>query len=66
MAFQLLRVGGFMIFDDYLWSMEAPGSQDPLNMPKPGIDAFLNIFQRKMVILRNVPIYQLFTLKFTN
>jgi predicted O-methyltransferase YrrM len=64
MGFQLLRVGGFMIFDDYLWAMEKPGSQDPFNMPKPAIDAFLNIFQRKIVILRGVPIYQLFALKF--
>jgi predicted O-methyltransferase YrrM len=63
MGFQLLRVGGFMVFDDYLWSMEQPGSQDPLNMPKPAIDAFLNVFQRKMLIIRGVPIYQLFSLK---
>jgi predicted O-methyltransferase YrrM len=63
LAFQLLRVGGLMIFDDYLWSMEAPGQQDPLNMPKPAIDAFLNIFQRKMFIVRGAPIYQLFATK---
>jgi len=65
MAFQLLRVGGYLVFDDYLWSMEQPGSQDLLNMPKPAIDAFLNIFQRKMVVVRGVPIYQLFALKFS-
>ena len=63
MAFQLLRVGGLMIFDDYLWSMEKPGLQDPLNMPKPAIDAFLNIFQRKMFIVRGAPVYQLFATK---
>lgn len=63
MAFQLLRVGGLMIFDDYIWSMEPPGRQDPLNMPKPAIDAFLNIFQRKMLIVSGVPVYQLFATK---
>ena len=30
-----------MIFDDYLWSMEPAGKQDPLNMPKPAIDSFI-------------------------
>jgi hypothetical protein len=25
MSFHLLRVGGLMIFDDYLWSMDRPG-----------------------------------------
>jgi predicted O-methyltransferase YrrM len=63
LAFPLLRVGGYMIFDDYLWSMENPGQQDPLNMPKPAVDAFLNIFQRKMLIMRGIPIYQIFALK---
>ena len=63
LSFQVLRVGGVMIFDDYLWSMEPPGKQDPLNMPKPAIDAFLNIFQRKMLILRGAPIHQMYATK---
>ncbi|CAN5593187.1 hypothetical protein BH10PSE5_BH10PSE5_18170 [soil metagenome] len=37
-------VGGIMIVDDYLWSMDRPGTQDMLTMPKPAIDAFMNIF----------------------
>jgi predicted O-methyltransferase YrrM len=63
MAFQLLRVGGLMIFDDYLWSMEPFGQQDAYNMPKPAIDAFINIFQRKMFLVRGAPVYQLFATK---
>jgi predicted O-methyltransferase YrrM len=59
LAFHLLRVGGTMIFDDYLWSMEADGKQDPLNMPKPAIDAFINLFQRKLKVIVDLPIYQL-------
>ena len=35
LAFQLLRVGGVMIFDDYLWSMEPALSVDPLNCRSP-------------------------------
>ena len=66
LAFQLLRVGGLMILDDYLWSMEPRGMQDPLNMPKPAIDAFLNIYLRKMKVLLDVPLRQVFAIKIGN
>ena len=62
-SFQLLRVGGLMIFDDYLWGLQVESKQDPLEIPKLGIDAFLNVFQRKMQIVRDVPLHQLFALK---
>jgi predicted O-methyltransferase YrrM len=60
LAFQLLRVGGIMIFDDYLWRLEPDGRQDPLNMPKPAIDSFINIFQRKLRVISGLPIWQLY------
>jgi predicted O-methyltransferase YrrM len=63
LGFQLLRVGGVMIFDDYLWSMEAPLSADPLNMPKPAIDAFATIFMRKVRVLQGLPNSQCFVEK---
>ncbi len=63
MAFNLLKVGGVMIFDDYLWSGDKPGHQDVLKMPKPAIDAFLNIFQRKMTIFQGAPIGQIYARK---
>lgn len=63
LAFELLRVGGLMIFDDYLWCMQADGSQDSLFMPKPAIDAFINIFQRKMKVVVGAPLYQLYAHK---
>jgi predicted O-methyltransferase YrrM len=66
LSFQLLRNGGLMIFDDYLWSMEAMGKQDGYNMPKPAIDAFLNIYQRKMQVVRGAPVYQLYAAKVGN
>jgi predicted O-methyltransferase YrrM len=59
LSFQLLRVGGVMIFDDYLWSMEQPGQQDFYNMPKPAVDAFVNIFQRKVAVI-GAPLAQLY------
>lgn len=63
LSFELLRVGGLMIFDDYLWCMEADGFQDSLGMAKPAIDAFTNIYQRKMKIVAGCPIYQLYAHK---
>jgi len=62
MAFELLEVGGLLIFDDYLWSHEAAGRQDHYNMPKPAIDAFVNVFQRKLEVF-GAPLYQLFIRK---
>jgi predicted O-methyltransferase YrrM len=59
LSFQLLRVGGLIIFDDYLWYMEPIGTQDLLNMPKLAIDSFTNIFQRKIRVIDGIPIYQL-------
>lgn len=47
-SFPLLKVGGIMIFDDYLWR----GTR-PLNEygPKLAVDAFLNIYFREMQII---------------
>jgi predicted O-methyltransferase YrrM len=66
LAFQLLRVGGVMIFDDYLWSMEAPLYVDLLNMPKPAIDAFAMIFMRKVRVLPDMPNAQCYVEKIAN
>ncbi len=63
MAFPLLRIGGILIFDDYLWSMQRPGSQDVLLMPKLAIDAFMNIYQRKMLVFQDLPLRQLYARK---
>ena len=66
MSFHLLKIGGIMIFDDYLWHMEAAGAQNPLNMPKPAIDAFLNIFMQKMQVIGNKPLHQMYARKSAN
>jgi predicted O-methyltransferase YrrM len=69
MAFPLLKVGGVMILDDYLWIVDEsnnladPGAEEFYNLPKPAIDAFMNIFQRKMRLLHQFPLYQIYALK---
>jgi predicted O-methyltransferase YrrM len=44
-SFNLLKVGGTMVFDDYLWRLN-----DCLQTPKPAIDAFMNIYFHKMQV----------------
>jgi Methyltransferase domain len=63
MAFALLKVGGLMVLDDYLWHAEALGQQDVLNMPKIAIDAFTNILQRQIRPLFGLPNNQVYLQK---
>ena len=63
LAFRMLRRGGVMALDDYLWSAERPGLDDPLNSPKIAIDAFTTIFRRMARIIPNLPIYQIYLQK---
>lgn len=46
MAFPLLKTGGVMLFDDYMW-MAMPGIT---NQPKLAIDAFTTVFSDKAII----------------
>lgn len=55
LAFQIVRVGGVMIFDDYLWSMEPQLYADPLNAPKLAIDTFATVYARKVRVLPDFP-----------
>jgi len=41
LCWPLLKKGGLLTFDDYEWD----GDPDPLNCPKPAIDAFLDVFE---------------------
>lgn len=41
-AWQILRVGGYLVFDDYTW---AELGRDALLRPGPAIDAFLSLMQ---------------------
>lgn len=63
LAFKLTRVGGVLVFDDYLWRMAGPGGEDMLNAPKAGIDAFVNTHFRKLSVVAGAPLRQLYVAK---
>jgi predicted O-methyltransferase YrrM len=62
LAFRLLRVGGVIVFDDYIWFETLPEGKDPLRCPKPAIDAFVNLHFRKVDVL-TAPLLQLLVTK---
>ena len=64
LAFQLLKRGGVIAFDDYIWSPMRPGTENPLFLPKAAIDAFTTIYSQKLRILPNLPLYQLYIQKY--
>ena len=51
LGFKLLKVGGIMGFDDYLWHENLPYGKDPLRCPKPAIDSFVNLNFRKLSVI---------------
>lgn len=63
LAFRLVRVGGILIFDDYLWRAAEPRRQDLLDSPKLGVDAFVNAYFRKLNIVAGAPLRQLYMAK---
>ena len=62
LGFELLKIGGVMAFDDYLWQEPLPGGTDPIRCPKISIDAFANIYCRKLRVL-SAPLNQLYIKK---
>lgn len=50
LSFQLCKVGGLIICDDYCWSQEPHGGEDLLNQPKLAIDSFVNCYRRKLTV----------------
>ena len=61
-AFHLLKVGGVIVFDDYLWQEKLPYGVDPLRSPKMAVDSFTTIFARKLQLIQ-APLYQFFVRK---
>lgn len=47
LAFDLLKVGGVMLFDDYQWTV----MPDPAECPKLGVDSFLNCYGKRVEII---------------
>ena len=62
LGFRLLKQGGILGFDDYWWHEELPGGRDPIRTPKIAIDAFTNIYCRKVETLWH-PNYQVYLRK---
>lgn len=62
LGYELLRLGGIIAFDDYLWNEPLPGGPDPIRCPKPAIDAFTNIYCRKLRLI-SAPLYQIYAQK---
>ena len=48
-AFRLLKYGGILIFDDYLWL----GGKRPIDNPRPAIDAFMALNADRFVLLHS-------------
>jgi predicted O-methyltransferase YrrM len=63
LSFQLLRVGGMMIFDDYLWSNNPKGEEDNFLMPKDAIDSFVNLYRRRIDLILGLPLMQFHIMK---
>lgn len=66
LAHRLVRAGGVIAFDDYLWSPLPDGEQDHYLLVKPAVDAYVNAFQRKVRVLQGLPAYQLYVQKLAN
>lgn len=65
LGFKLLKIGGVMAFDDYIWQETLPTGKDPLRCPKPAIDAFVNLNIRKLDIVP-APIGQFYVRKLSD
>jgi len=65
LSFRLLKNNGVLAFDDYLWNEKLPNGTDPLRCPKLAIDAFTNIYCRKIKIIK-APLYQLYVQKISD
>jgi predicted O-methyltransferase YrrM len=62
LSFKLLKKNGVMVFDDYLWNESLSYGIDPIRSPKIAIDAFTNIYCRKIKIISAV-LFQLYVQK---
>ena len=53
-SFKLLKSGGIMVFDDYLWyliRLQSPNEAERLNIPLPGINQFVEEYFDKIELL---------------
>lgn len=63
-SYHLLKDGGLMICDDYIWTLEPSAPDiDILSNPKISIDAFFTIFRRSLLPIVDLPLYQMAFIK---
>lgn len=63
-SYHLLKDGGLMICDDYMWTLENDCSEvDTLSNPKISVDAFSTIFRRSLIPFADLPLYQMSYIK---
>ena len=55
----LCKDDGIIVVDDYLWDYEG----SVMTGPKPGVDAYTNIFADEVEQIRHIPVYQVFLKK---
>jgi predicted O-methyltransferase YrrM len=60
-SFNLCRIGGLLICDDYLGG-DWGSKRDPIRLPKIAIDAFTNVYARKISVLE-AHLYQMYIIK---
>jgi predicted O-methyltransferase YrrM len=58
-AFQLTKIGGLMICDDYIWNYV----ENLRFSPKLAIDSFVNCYNNKIRILKKLPLDQIYFTK---
>lgn len=59
-GFDLVRVGGLVICDDYLWSDARFGGNRTLGRPKIALDAFTTIYADKLRMVQGLPNIQVY------
>jgi predicted O-methyltransferase YrrM len=62
LSYKLLRLGGVLAFDDYLWVDPTDKDRNPLNAPKLAIDSFVNVYYAKLEVIK-APLYQIYLRK---
>lgn len=62
-GFDLLKPGGLLICDDYLWDDPKWGGDKLQGRPKMAIDAFTTIYADKLRFIRGMPLFQVFLQK---
>lgn len=63
LAHKLVRVGGVIAFDDYLWSPLPQMQDDHYLLVKPAVDHYVNTYQRKLTVIQGLTAYQLYVQK---